>query len=59
MAKVQNISWTFIYSRSFPGLLIGGCLMVYSWFYCKKNGEDKEKLREYVKVRQHGFLDYF
>ena len=27
-----------------PGLLIGACLMLYAWYYCKKNGEDKEKL---------------
>lgn len=44
----------------FPGFLIGGCLMLYSLFYCKKNGEDKEQLRKYVKeVRQHGFLRLF
>lgn len=30
-----------------PGLSIGFCLMVYSFYYCKKYGEDKEKLREY------------
>lgn len=31
-----------------PGLLIGGCLMVYAWYYCKKHGEDKEKLHAYT-----------
>lgn len=30
-----------------PGLLIGFCLMVYSFHYCRKYGEDKEKLKEY------------
>lgn len=30
-----------------PGLLIGGCLMGYAWYYCKKNGEDEEKLHAY------------
>jgi TRAP transporter, dctM subunit len=30
-----------------PGLLIGFCLMLYSWYYCKKHGEDKEKLLSY------------
>lgn len=43
-----------------PGFLIGGCLMLYSWFYCKKNGEDKEKLNEYTKeMRKNGFLKLF
>ena len=29
-----------------PGCLIGFFLMAYCWYYCKKNGEDKEKLQE-------------
>ena len=32
-----------------PGLLIGFCLMIYAYYYCKKNGEDKEKLTIYQK----------
>ncbi|MGF6905765.1 TRAP transporter large permease [Fusobacterium sp. PH5-44] len=40
----------------FPGLLIGGCLMLYSFFYCRKNGEDKEKVRAHAKaIRSQGF----
>lgn len=31
-----------------PGLLIAGCLMSYAIFYCKKHGEDKEKINETV-----------
>ncbi|MDR3221733.1 MAG: TRAP transporter large permease [Candidatus Accumulibacter sp.] len=31
-----------------PGLLIGGCLMSYAWYYCKTRGEDREKLDAYV-----------
>ena len=31
-----------------PGFLIAGCLMVYSFVYCKKHGEDKEKINETV-----------
>ncbi len=43
-----------------PGILIGACLMLYSWFYCKKNGEDKEKLNEYTKeMRKNGFFKLF
>ena len=40
-----------------PGLLIGACLMVYSVYYCKKHGEDKEKIMEKQKaLREKGFL---
>lgn len=41
----------------FPGLLIGGCLMAYSFYYCRKHGEDKEKIRAHAKeIRSKGFL---
>lgn len=41
----------------FPGLLIGGCLMLYSFYYCRKHGEDKEKIRAHAKeIRSKGFL---
>ncbi len=40
-----------------PGLLIGFCLMVYSWYYCKKHGEDKEKLVSYKnELKRMGFV---
>lgn len=43
-----------------PGLLIGGCLMIYSYYYCKKFGEDKEKIKAYTTdVRKDGFLKLF
>lgn len=43
-----------------PGCLIGFFLMAYCWYYCKKNGEDKEKLQEnYNKIREKGFLKLF
>lgn len=39
-----------------PGLLIGALLMVYAYYYCKKNGEDKEKINASVKeLRDKGF----
>lgn len=39
-----------------PGLLIGACLMAYTYFYCRKHGEDKEKLKtNYEKIRSKGF----
>lgn len=41
----------------FPGLLIGGALMLYSFYYCKKHGEDKKKLlKSYKEIRAKGFL---
>lgn len=40
-----------------PGLLIAGCLIAYSWFYCKFRGEDKENLRQHSqRLRAGGFL---
>ncbi|WP_313343852.1 TRAP transporter large permease [Sedimentibacter sp.] len=40
-----------------PGLLIGFLLMIYAYYYCKKNGEDKEKINASVKeLRDKGFL---
>lgn len=39
-----------------PGILIGFSLMVYSYYYCRKHGEDKEKLlANYNEIRQRGF----
>ncbi|MEL7649861.1 MAG: TRAP transporter large permease [Sedimentibacter sp.] len=39
-----------------PGLLIGSLLMLYAYYYCKKNGEDKEKINASVKeLRDKGF----
>lgn len=43
-----------------PGCLIGLFLMAYCWYYCKKNGEDKEKLTEnYKAIRAKGFVKLF
>jgi len=40
-----------------PGILIAVCLMVYCIIYCKRNGEDKEKVAEnYERIMQHGFF---
>ncbi len=39
-----------------PGLLIGACLMIYAWYYCKTHGEDKEKINASVDaLRAKGF----
>ncbi len=43
-----------------PGLLFGLMLIIYAYYYCLKNGEDREKLKEYSrKVRIKGFLNLF
>lgn len=40
-----------------PGVLIGVSLMIYCFYYCRKNGEDKEKLMaNYKEIRAKGFL---
>ncbi len=40
-----------------PGVLIGVALMAYCWIYCKRRGEDREKLlRNYQEIRAKGFL---
>ena len=47
-----------------PGVLIAVCLMVYTYYYCWKHGEDREKINETVdEIRSKGlvrvFLDSF
>ncbi|MFT9495150.1 TRAP transporter large permease [Anaerosolibacter sp.] len=43
-----------------PGLLIGACLMVYAYYYCRTRGEDKEKLQaHYHAIKSQGFLKVF
>ncbi len=43
-----------------PGLLIGVCLMGYAFVYCRKKGEDKEKIAaNYEVLRQKGFWVIF
>ncbi|HQI17428.1 MAG TPA: TRAP transporter large permease subunit, partial [Bacillota bacterium] len=41
-----------------PGILIGLCMMVYAVIYCKRKGEDKEKIRaKMTELRSQGFLN--
>lgn len=43
-----------------PGILIGLSLMIYAYYYCKKNGEDKEKINNMVdELHKKGFLKVF
>lgn len=40
-----------------PGILVGLCLMGYAYVYCRKKGEDKEKIREnYRKLKDKGLI---
>ena len=56
MASGESVSDLFI-SGIIPGIMIGGLLMVYAIYYCKKHGEDKEKIAEVVdKLHEKGFL---
>lgn len=47
MASGASVSDLFL-AGIIPGLLIGALLMVYAVYYCKKHGEDKEKIEEVV-----------
>lgn len=59
MASGESVSDLFI-AGIIPGILIGVLLMVYSIYYCKKNGEDKEKIQEVVgELHARGLLNVF
>ncbi|HOA15147.1 MAG TPA: TRAP transporter large permease [Bacillota bacterium] len=43
-----------------PGILIGISLMVYAYIYCRKYGEDKEKISaNYKMLKDQGFIRVF
>ena len=43
-----------------PGLLIAALLMIYAFYYCKKHGEDKDKINEEVNaLHNKGFKKSF
>lgn len=48
MASGASVSSLFL-AGIIPGLLIGALLMSYAIYYCKRNGEDKEKIHAQVK----------
>lgn len=40
-----------------PGILIGLCMMIYAIVYCKRKGEDKEKIKsKMIQLRSKGFF---
>lgn len=56
MASGASVSDLFL-AGIIPGLMIGLLLMCYSVFYCKKHGEDKEKIHMAVqKLHDKGLL---
>lgn len=55
MASGVSVSDIFI-AGVVPGILIGALLMVYAVYFCKKNGEDKEKINKEIDgLREKGF----
>ena len=48
MASGASVSNLFL-AGIIPGLMIGGLIMFYAIYYCKRNGEDKEKIHTEVK----------
>ena len=58
-ASGASVGYLFI-AGVIPGLLIGGCLMLYSYYYCSKQGEDKEKIKAHIqKIKSQGFGKLF
>ncbi len=57
MASGASVSSLFI-AGVIPGLIIGLLLMCYSIYYCKRHGEDKERIHAATKVlHDKGFLN--
>lgn len=57
MSSGQSVSSLFL-AGIVPGLLIACLLIIYAIIYCKKNGEDKEKINNTVdKLRKNGFIN--
>lgn len=43
-----------------PGILIALCMIIYVYFYFKKNGEDKEKIETSIQIlKSEGFVKVF
>lgn len=57
-ALVTGTSVTSLFSAGIlPGCLIGACLMIYCYIYCRIHGEDKEKIRKnYEKLHSRSLF---
>lgn len=55
---VTGTSVTSLFSAGIlPGCLIGACLMIYCYIYCRIHGEDKEKIRKnYEKLHSRSLF---
>jgi len=59
MSSGESVGALFI-GGILPGILIGTFLSVYAYYYCKKKGEDKEKLGKFAhEIRGRGFWGVF
>ena len=59
MASGASVSDLFL-AGIIPGLVIAALLMSYSVFFCKKNGEDKERINSEIgKLHEKGFGKVF
>ncbi|NCB52803.1 MAG: TRAP transporter large permease [Clostridia bacterium] len=59
LSSTESVGDLFI-SGIIPGLIIGAIMMVYTYFYCRKVGEDKEKLEaNFRKIRTGGLWNCF
>lgn len=59
MASGESVSSLFI-AGIVPGLLIGFLLMAYAFYYCKRFGEDKEKIDTKVnELKEKGLVKVF
>lgn len=59
MASGASVGQLFI-AGIIPGFLIAFCLMGYAIFYCVRNGEDKQKIRQVVgELHKQGFAKVF
>lgn len=59
LASGESVGSLFI-AGILPGVLIGLCLMIYAFYYCKRYGEDRKKLEEnYYTLREAGFWNIF
>lgn len=56
MATGESVSDLFL-AGIVPGLFIGALLMFYTYYHCRRYGEDREKIKAKVtKLREKGFL---
>jgi len=60
-ALVTGTSVTSLFAAGvLPGLLMGFLLMLYAFFYCKKHGEDRDKIHANTRqLRSKGLLTLF